>query len=146
MVRLITYLWAVSAGGGDSVTIRVLDPQGLEGGIFTFPDRDDLGTGKFYGNILPGALARDPFLRVSAAAPEGSRGELQISAATSVSRRLVTVDLRRLPRTEPISRAAVSLPQNFDPMHRHVREVTFTKWNVSSITMNGVALSRKGVR
>jgi hypothetical protein len=58
----------------------------------------------------------------------------------------VTVELRRLPRTEPVSRAAVSLPRDFDPMRRHVLEVTFTKWNVSGVTMDGEALSPKGVR
>jgi hypothetical protein len=141
-------LWAVkSASGGDPVTIRVLDPQGLEVGVFTFPDRDDLGTGTFYSSIPPGALAGDPFVRVSAAAPaEGTPGELQITAATSVSKRLVTVELRRLPGAEPVSRAAVSLPQHFDPTQRHALEVAFAKWNVSGVTMDGVALSPKGVR
>jgi hypothetical protein len=61
-------LWAVeSASGGDPVTIRVLDPQGLEAGILSFPDRDDVGTGTFETNIPPGALATDPFVRVAAA-------------------------------------------------------------------------------
>jgi hypothetical protein len=147
-VLLVIYLWTVKgASGGDPVTIRVLDPQGLEAGIFTFPDRDDLGTGTFHSSLSPGALAADPFVRVGAAAPaEGPPGEIQITAATSVSKRLVTVELRRLPRTEPVSRAAVSLPQTFDPMQRHALEVTFTKWNVSGVTMDGVALSPKGVR
>jgi hypothetical protein len=135
-------LWAVeSASGGDPVTIRVLDPQGLEAGILSFPDRDDVGTGTFETNIPPGALATDPFVRVAAAAPaDGSPGEFQITAATSLSKRLVTVELRRRPRTEPVSRAAVSLPQDFDPMRRHALAVTFTKWNVSGVTMDGEAL------
>jgi hypothetical protein len=67
-------------------------------------------------------------------------------AATSASKRLVTVELRRLPRTEPVSRAAVSLPQDFDPMRRHALAVTFTKWNVSGVTMDREALSPKGGR
>jgi hypothetical protein len=141
-------LWAgENASGGDPVTIRVLDPQGLEAGTLSFPDRDDLGTGMFQSSIPPGALVRDPFERVGAAAPaEGSPEEFRITAATSVSKRLVTVELRRLPRTEPVSRAAVSLPRDFDPMRRHVLEVTFTKWNVLGVTMDGEALGPKGVR
>ena len=129
------------ASGGDPVTIRVLDPQGLEAGTLSFPDRDDVGTGTFETNIPPGALAIDPFVRVAAAAPaDGSPGEFQITAATSLSKRLVTVELRRLPRTEPVSRAAVSLPQDFDPMRRHALAVAFTRWNVSGVTMDGQAL------
>jgi hypothetical protein len=126
------------ARGSDPVTIRVLDPQGLEAGIFNFPDRDDVGTGTFESNIPPGALAIDPFVRVGAVAPaDGPPGEIQITAATSVSKRLVTVELRRLPRTEPVSRVAMPLPQDFDPMRRHALAVTFTKWNVSGVTMDG---------
>jgi integrase len=65
------------ARGSDPVTIRVLDPQGLEAGIFNFPDRDDVGTGTFESNIPPGALAIDPFVRVGAAAPaDGPPGEI----------------------------------------------------------------------
>jgi hypothetical protein len=143
VLLLAIRLWAADrAFGGDPVTIRVLDPQGLEAGTFSFPDRDDLGTGTFHCNILPGALVSDPFVRVGDATPgEGSLGELRVTAATSVSKRLVTVELRRLPRTEPVSRAAVSLPRDFDPMRRHVLEVSFTKWNVSGVTMDGEALS-----
>jgi hypothetical protein len=100
-------LWAVeSASGGDPVTIRVLDPQGLEAGILSFPDRDDVGTGTFETNIPPGALATDPFVRVAAAAPaDGSPGEFQITAATSLSKRLVTVG------TTPTAAHRASLPR-----------------------------------
>jgi hypothetical protein len=141
-------LWAVEgASAGDPVTIRVLDPQGADAGTLSFPDRDDVGTGKSETNIPPGALAIDPFVRVAAAAPaDGPPGEFQITAATSVSKRLVTVELRRLPYTEPVSRVAAPLPQGFDPMRRHALTVTFTKWNVSGVTMDGEALSPKGVR
>src|SRR5262245_58955554 len=67
----------------------------------TPPDRDDVGTGTFESNIPPGALAVDPFVRVAAAAPaDGPPGEFQITAATSISKRPVTVELRRLPRKE----------------------------------------------
>src|SRR5262245_19218948 len=132
------------ASGGDPVTIRVLDPQGVEAGTLSFPDRDDVGTGTFESSIPPGAPATDPFVRVGAAAPaDGPPGEFHITAATSVSKRLVTVELRRLPRTEPVSRVSASLPQDFDPMRRHALAVTFTKWNVSGVTMDGEALSPK---
>jgi hypothetical protein len=148
VILLTIYLWAVkNASGGDPVTSRVLDPQGVEAGTLSFPDRDDVGTGTFESYIPPGALATDPFVRVGAAAPaDGPSGEFHITAATSVSKRLVTVELRRLPRTEPVSRLAASLPQDFDPMRRHVLAVTFTKWNVSGVTMDGEALSPKGIR
>ena len=86
-------------------------------------------------------------MRVGAAAPaDGLPGEFHITTVTSVSTRLVTVELRRLPRTEPVSGVAAPLPQDFDPMRRHVLAVTFTKWNVSGVTMDGEALSPKGVR
>jgi hypothetical protein len=141
-------LWTVErASGGDPVTIRVIDPQGVDAGTFIFPDRDDVGTGTFESYIPPGALAIDPFVRVGAAAPaDGPPGELQITAATSISKRLVTVELRRLPRTEPVSHVTVTLPQDFDPMRRHALAVTFTKWNVSGVTMDREALSPKGGR
>jgi hypothetical protein len=140
-------LWAVeSASGGDPVTISVLDPQGLEAGTLSLPDRDDVGTGTFHNSIPPGALASDPFVRVGTAAPaDGPPGEFHMTVAIAVSRSLVTVELRRLPRTEPVSRSAVSLPRDFDPMRRHVIEVTFTKWNVSGVTMDGEALRPRGV-
>jgi hypothetical protein len=96
--------------------------------------------------FLQAALVSDPFLRVGAAAPpDGPHGECHITVATSVSKGLMTVELRRLLRTEPVSRAAVPLPRDFDPMRRHVTAVTFAKWNVSGITMDGEALSPRGV-
>jgi hypothetical protein len=68
--------WTVErASGGDPVTIRVIDPQGVEAGTFSFPDRDDVGTGTFESYIPPGALAIDPFVRVGAAAPPMARQE-----------------------------------------------------------------------
>ena len=141
-------LWLIDrAIGGDPVTIRVLESQGVEAGTFIFPDRDDVGTGTFETYIPPGALATDPFVRVGAATPaDGPPGEFHITVGTSISKRLVTVELRRLPRTESVSRAAVSLPQDFDPMRRHVLAVTFTKWSISGVTMDGEALSPKSVR
>src|SRR5262249_1837731 len=121
--------------------------QGVEAGTLSFPDRDDVGTGTFESYVPPGALATDPFVRVAAAAPaDGPPGEFHIAAAKSVSKRLVTVERRRLPRTEPVPRVAAPLPQDFDPMRRHALAVTFTKWNVSGVTMDGEALSPKGVR
>jgi hypothetical protein len=136
-------LWTVEhASGGDPVTIRVLDPQGRDAGTLSFPDRDDVGTGTFDSIIPAGALATDPFVRVGTAAPvDGPPGEFHITVAASISKRLVTVELRRLPRTEPVFRVALSLPRDFDPMRRHVIEVTFAKWNVSGVTMDGQALS-----
>jgi hypothetical protein len=82
-------LWTVErASGGDPVTIRVIDPQGVEAGTFSFPDRDDVGTGTFESYIPPGALALaiDPFVSVGAAAPaDGPPGELQIALLVQVS-------------------------------------------------------------
>jgi hypothetical protein len=120
LILLATHLWAVkNASGGDPVTSRVLDPQGVEAGTLRFPDRDDVGTGTFESYIPPGALATDPFVRVGAAAPaDGPPGEFHITTVTSVSTRRVTVELRRLPRTEPVSGVAAPLPQDFDPMRR----------------------------
>jgi hypothetical protein len=134
-------LWTVErASGGDPVTIRVIDPQGVEAGTFSFPDRDDVRTGTFESYIPPGALAIDPFVRVGAAAPaDGPPGELQITAATSISK-LVTVELRRLPRKEPVDRGAFVVPQDFDPMRRHMIDLTFAKWKVATAKMDGQTL------
>jgi hypothetical protein len=121
----------------------VIDPQGVEAGTFSFPDRDDVGTGTFESYIPPGALALaiDPFVRVGAAAPaDGPPGELQIAAVTSVSKRLVTVELRRLPRKEPVDRGAFVLPQDFDPMPRQVIDLTFAKWKIATAKMDGQTL------
>jgi hypothetical protein len=117
VLLLAICVWAVeSAGGGDPVTIRLLNPKVSERERSPSQTAMTSGQVRLKTEFLQGVLVSDPFEGGRCCSSDDPHGECHITVATSVSKRLMTVELRRLPRTEPVSCAAVSLPRDFDPM------------------------------
>jgi hypothetical protein len=136
--------WTIeTASGAGPFTLKLTPPKELGEGAVTFPDRDDLGTGTFRFDILPGALApgRKEAVVLHAFLVEGTPQSFDMTVAVPLSNRFVTVELSQLPQTERMYRGRFALPEKFDPVRRHVVVATFAKWKVTAVTMDGSALT-----
>jgi hypothetical protein len=137
-------LWTIeTASGGGPFTLKVNSPKELGEGAVAFPDRDDLGTGTFRFDMAPGALApgRKEAVVLHPFLVDGTPQTFEMTVAVPLSNRFVTVELSQLPPTERMYRGRFTLPQNLDPMRRHVIVVTFSKWKVANVTLDGSGLA-----
>jgi hypothetical protein len=136
-------LWAIgTASGGEPFTLKVTAPKELGEGTVAFPNRDDLGTGTFRFDMAPGALSPDRKAAVvlHSFLVEETPPSFDITVAVPLSNRFVSVELSQPSQTQRMYRGTVAMPQQFDPKRRHVVVVTFAKWKVTSVTMDGSSL------
>jgi hypothetical protein len=138
-------LWAFeTANGAEPFTLKVTPGQELGQGTVLFPNSDDLGTGTFRFDIAPDALAvgRQSAVVIRAFVVQGrAHGSFDMTVAVPLSNRSISVELSQPPQTERLYRGAFAMPRDFDPRRRHALVVTFTKWKVTDVTMNGHKLS-----
>jgi hypothetical protein len=137
-------LWTIeTAIGAAPFTLKVTPAKELGEGTVAFPDRDDPGTGTFRFDLAPGALAsgRTEAVVLHSFLVEGTPPSFDMTVAVPLSNRFVIVELSQPPQTERIFRGTFAMPQDFDPKRRHVVVVTFTKWKVTDVTMDGKKLS-----
>jgi hypothetical protein len=137
-------LWTIeTASGGGPFTLKVTAPKELGEGMVAFPDRDDLGTGTFRFDMAPDALrpGRKTAVVLHPFLIDGTPQSFDMTVAVPLSNRFVSVELSQPPQTERIYRGTFALPQDLDPKRRHVVVVTFAKWKVTDVTMDGKTLS-----
>ena len=143
-------LWTIgTASGGPPFTLKVTSAKEQGEGAVAFPDRDDLGTGTFRFNIAPGALAADrkEAVVLHAFLVDGTPQSFDITVAVPLSNRAVRVELSQPSQTpERIYRGTFAMPQDFDPKRGHVVAVTFAKWKVMGVTMDGKPLTAAAAR
>jgi hypothetical protein len=138
-------LWAFeTANGAEPFMLKVTPGKELGQGTVLFPNSDDLGTGTFRFDIAPDALAlgRQSAVVIHSFVLEApAHGSFDMTVAVPLSNRSIRVELSRPPQIERLYRGTFAVPQDFDPKRRHALAVTFTKWKVTDVTMDGKKLS-----